>query len=60
MINNVFFIERTEENSDNTISPIPKKEFSKKEQLEELKELLSDGLITQEDFELKKKQILGL
>ena len=60
MINNVTFIESTEENSDNTTSPIPKKELSKKEQLEELKELLSDSLITQEDFEQKKKQILGL
>lgn len=35
-------------------------EISKKEQLEELKALLSDGLITEEDFEQKKKQILGL
>lgn len=33
---------------------------SSKEQLQELKELLDDGLITQEDFEQKKKQILGL
>ena len=33
---------------------------SNKEQLQELKELLDDGLITQEDFEQKKKQILGL
>lgn len=33
---------------------------SPKEQLQELKELLDDGLITQEDFEQKKKQILGL
>ena len=31
-----------------------------KEQLRELKELLDEGLITQEDFEQKKKQILGL
>ena len=31
-----------------------------KEQLQELKEMLDDGLITQEDFEKKKKQILGL
>ena len=29
-------------------------------QLQELKEMLDDGLITQEDFEQKKKQILGL
>lgn len=33
---------------------------SNKEQLQELKEMLYDGLITQEDFEQKKKQILGL
>ena len=33
---------------------------STKEQLQELKEMLDDGLITQEDFEQKKKQILGL
>lgn len=33
---------------------------SDKEKLQELKEMLDDGLITQEDFEQKKKQILGL
>ena len=33
---------------------------SNKEQLQELKEMLDDGLITQEDYEQKKKQILGL
>ncbi len=33
---------------------------SSKEQLQELKEMLDDGLITEEDFEQKKKQILGL
>ena len=33
---------------------------SSKEQLKELKEMLDDGLITQEDYEQKKKQILGL
>ncbi len=33
---------------------------SSKEQLQELKEMLDDGLITKEDFEKKKKQILGL
>ena len=37
-----------------------KQTTSKKEQLQELKEMLDDGLITQEDFEQKKKQILGL
>ena len=33
---------------------------SSKKQLQELKEMLDDGLITQEDYEKKKKQILGL
>ena len=33
---------------------------SNKEELQELKEMLDDGLITQEDFDQKKKQILGL
>lgn len=33
---------------------------SSKEKLKELKEMLDDGLITQEDYEQKKKQILGL
>ena len=35
-------------------------EKSPKERLQELKEMLDDGLITQEDYEQKKKQILGL
>ena len=38
----------------------PIEQKSAKEQLQELKEMLDDGLITQEDFEQKKKQILGL
>ena len=37
-----------------------KEEPSKKEQLKELKEMLDEGLITQEEFDKKKKQILGL
>ena len=37
-----------------------KEKDSIKEQLQELKEMLDDGLITQEDYEQKKKQILGL
>lgn len=39
-----------------------KKENTKtiKTQLQELKEMFDDGLITQEEFEQKKKQILGL
>ncbi len=35
-------------------------QLSLKEQIQELKELLDDGIITQEEFEQKKKQILGL
>ena len=60
ILNNASFVESADKNNDNTISPITQKEISKKEQLEELKVLLSDGLITEEDFEQKKKQILGL
>ena len=37
-----------------------KQEPSNKEQLKELKEMLDEGLITQEEFDKKKKQILGL
>ena len=33
---------------------------SSKEKLQELKEMLDDGLISQEDYEQKKRQILGL
>lgn len=60
IINNASFIENADKNNDNTISSTSQKEVSKKEQLEELKVLLSDGLITEEDFEQKKKQILDL
>lgn len=35
-------------------------EKSSKEQLHELKEMLEEGLITQEEYDQKKKQILGL
>ena len=33
---------------------------SNKEQLKELKKMLEEGLITQEEYDQKKKQILGL
>lgn len=33
---------------------------SNKEKLQELKEMLNEGLITEEDYEQKKKQIIGL
>ncbi len=33
---------------------------SKKEEMQTLKDMLDEGLITQEDFETKKKQILGI
>ena len=42
----------------NTASPSVSE--NTKNQLKELKEMLDDGLITQEDYEQKKKQILGL
>lgn len=51
---------KTLEQSANTQSQINVKEKSPKEQLQELKEMLDDGLITQEDYEQKKKQIIGL
>ena len=35
-------------------------EKTNKEQLQELKEIFEEGLITQEEYEAKKKQILGL
>ena len=44
-----------EETTENRIEP-----KQKKEQLQELKEMLDDGLISEEDFEKKKNQILGL
>lgn len=43
-----------------TKQPETKIEQTKKEQLQELKEMFDEGLITQEDFDTKKKQILGL
>ena len=51
---------KTLEQSANTQSQINVTEKSPKEQLQELKEMLDDGLITQEDYEQKKKQIIGL
>ncbi len=45
-----------EENIEKTETNIGVK--SKKEQLQELKEMLDEGLITQEEFDQKKKQIL--
>lgn len=54
MLNN-----KTSEQSETKLSE-NKVEPTKKEQLQELKEMLDEGLITQEDFEIKKKQILGL
>lgn len=36
------------------------KKASNKEKLQELKEMLNEGLITEEDYEQKKKQIIGL
>ena len=47
-------------NAKEKTKPIVTETKSNKEQLQELKELLDDGLITEKDFEQKKKQILGL
>lgn len=54
-----------EKNLDQSTDTIKNKEetsnmASSKVQLQELKEMLDSGLITQEDYEKKKKQILGL
>lgn len=46
---------KTITNTNTTVS-----EVSLKEQLQEYKSLLDDGLITQEDYDEKKKQLLGL
>ena len=37
-----------------------KEEKSSAAQIKEFKELLDDGIITQEEFDAKKKQLLGL
>ena len=60
IMNNVAATESKSANTDTNTSRTTTKEASKKEQLEELKTLLSDGLISEEDFEKKKNQILGL
>ena len=46
-------------NATTSSSPLPTQK-SMTEQLEELKKMLDQGLITQEDFDAKKKQLLGL
>ena len=51
---------KTLEQSANTQSQSCTTEKNSKEQLKELKELLDSDLITLEDYEQKKKQILGL
>ncbi len=52
---------KAESISNSAASPAPKPaEKSVTEQLEELKKLVDQGLITEADFEAKKKQILGL
>lgn len=52
--------QKTLHESSNSNDVQQKKEPSNKEQLKELKEMLDEGLITQEEFDKKKKQILGL
>ena len=44
----------------NTVASAPKTDDSATEQLKKYKELLDMGVITQEDFDAKKKQLLGL
>lgn len=39
---------------------IPQQTYSSMDELKKLKELLDMGIITQEEFDLKKKQLLGL
>ena len=56
MINNKTIEQYTEDNNSNFKSS----EKLNKEQLQELKEMLDEGLITQEEYDQKKKQILGL
>ena len=51
---------KTLEQSANSQSQSIEIEKSPKEQLQELKEMLNEGLITEEDYEQKKKQIIGL
>ncbi len=52
---------KTESTAKPAAAPTPKPaEKSITEQLEELKKLVDQGLITEADFEAKKKQILGL
>ncbi len=52
--------EKTLEQSSTVKQEETSEQKSQKEQLQELKKMLDDDLITQEDFEQKKKQILGL
>ena len=44
----------------NQTKDISVEKASNKEKLQELKEMLDEGLITEEDYEQKKKQIIGL
>jgi hypothetical protein len=52
--------EKTLEQSFATKTTTPAIKVTGKDQLKELKEMLDDGLITQEDYEKKKKQILEI
>ena len=49
-----------EENATTRNTNVENATKSNKEQLQELKEMLDDNLITQEEYDQKKKQILGL
>jgi len=51
--------ERKPARSQERAAPLPARAEDPKAKLEALKEMLSTGLITQEDFDQKKKEILG-
>ena len=57
MINSKTLEENMDKNENDNLNNVQK---SNKEQLQELKEMLDEGLITQEEYDQKKKQILGL
>ena len=53
-------VSRTEEVKQPVVQPVVQTSGSSLDDLKKLKELLDSGIITQEEFDAKKKQILGL
>lgn len=53
-------IERQDAKAKSTHSPAPAAVASAADELKKYKDLLDAGIITQEEFEIKKKQLLGL